>query len=80
MLQEAQSRLLSHESSQENLSSSETTWQHNPKYSDYDDDFLQTACQPSVSSISKQSQHKDGDIEDILHRLVDITSHNASKS
>ena len=77
MLQEAQSRLLSHESSQGNLSSSDTSWQHNPKYSDYDDDYLQQSShQSAVSPHPKQTQHTDGDIKDILHRLVDVASRN----
>ena len=76
MLQEAQSRLLSHDSSQENLSSSDTSWQHNPKFSDYDDDYLQQPRQPAIAQHSNPVQHADGDIKDTLHRLVYVALRN----
>lgn len=60
MLQEAQSRLLSHESSLENLSVSDTSWQHNPKYNDTDE-----------GPIAPVSHQKDvPDIQNMLNRLV----------
>ena len=59
MLQEAQARLLSHESSQENLSSADTSWQHNPKYRDYEHDY---------TTNSKPTQNQDNEMKDILHR------------
>ena len=95
MLQEAQTRLLSHDDSSldgsgdpaansqsgDGLSMDDTSWKHNPRYSDYEDDLLPalqgvhlTAPAGNPAAGNKLQVSQEGDVSTLLNRCVFYTS------
>ena len=93
MLQEAQSRLLSHDDSSldgsidqatnsqsgDGLSMDDTSWKHNPRYSDYEDDLLPALqgvhlTAPAAGNPAAGSKLQEGDVSTLLNRCVFYTS------
>lgn len=74
MLQEAQARLLSHEvGADDPLSSADTRWQLNPRYSDLEDeeeDFLQQRKHAAPPGGAAPGARQEAEVKDMLHRWV----------